>query len=146
MARRTTIDDLLAAAQRRLARLQPDEALDAMRRGAALIDIRSELQRTRDGVIPGALFYPRNALEWRVDPASGYSDPALGSDLSRHIVLVCDEGYQSSLAAVTLQELGFARATDVIGGFRAWRAAGLPVEREREDERLLAEGLAATRG
>ena len=67
-------------------------------------------------------------LEWRLDPASGHSDPALSDDLDRHVILVCDEGYQSSLAAATLQDLGFARATDLVGGFQAWRAAGCPVE------------------
>lgn len=79
-------------------------------------------------MIPGALFYPRNVLEWRIDPASGYSDPSLGGDLGRWLILVCNEGYQSSLAAGTLQDLGFAPATDLIGGFQGWRAAGLPIE------------------
>lgn len=96
--------------------------------GAVTIDIRSERQRERDGVIPGAHFLLRNALEWRLDPASGHSDPSLGDDLDRHVILVCDEGYQSSLAAATLQDLGFRRATDLAGGFQAWRAAGLSVE------------------
>jgi rhodanese-related sulfurtransferase len=122
-----TIDELLAAARRRLQRLDPVAARDAVTAGAILIDIRSELQRERDGVIPGAHFVPRNALEWRLDPASGHSDPALGANLERQVILVCDEGYQSSLAAATLQQLGFERATDVDGGFQAWRAAGLPV-------------------
>jgi rhodanese-related sulfurtransferase len=126
--RRRTIKDLLAAAQDRLTRLEPAEAAAAARDGAVLIDIRSERDRERDGVIPGALFYPRNVLEWRLDPASGHSDRELGNALDREIILVCSEGYQSSLAAATLQDLGFARATDLAGGFRAWRAAGLPVE------------------
>jgi rhodanese-related sulfurtransferase len=125
---RTTIDDLLEAARRRLRRLSAAEARDAVAAGAALVDIRSELQRERDGVVPGALFHPRNVLEWRADPASGYCDPALGGDLDRVVIVMCDEGYQSSLAAATLQDLGFARATDLAGGFQAWRAAGLPVE------------------
>jgi rhodanese-related sulfurtransferase len=128
-AGRMTINDLVAAARRRLDRVAPEQARAAASRGAVLIDIRSERQRERDGLIPGAVFCPRNALEWRVDPASGHSDPALGGELDRHIILVCDQGYQSSLAAATLQDLGFARATDVVGGFQAWRAAGLPVER-----------------
>jgi rhodanese-related sulfurtransferase len=93
-----------------------------------LIVVRSPIKRERDGLIPGAHFLPRNVLEWRLDPASGYSDPSL-DDLDRHVILVCNEGYQSSLAAATLQDLGFARATDLDGGFQAWRAAGLPVER-----------------
>jgi rhodanese-related sulfurtransferase len=126
---RTTINDLLAAARARLQRVRPADALDAVRRGAVLIDIRSEAQRDADGVIPGALFHPRNVLEWRVDPASGHADPSLGGDVDAWLVLVCNEGYQSSLAAATLQDLGFARATDLEGGFQAWSAAGLPVDR-----------------
>jgi rhodanese-related sulfurtransferase len=123
-----TINDLLAAARRRLIRLEPTDALAAVRDGAVIVDIRSEHDRARDGQIPGALFFPRNVLEWRLDPASGHSDPALGDALDRHIILICNEGYQSSLAAATLQRLGFDRATDVAGGFQAWRAARLPVE------------------
>lgn len=122
-----TIDELLSAPRRRLKRLDPVAARDAVASGALLIDIRSERQRDSDGVIPDAHFVPRNVLEWRLDPASGHSDPTLGGDVSRHVILLCNEGYQSSLAAATLQQLGFHRATDVDGGFQAWRAAGLPV-------------------
>lgn len=128
MPARTTIDDLLAAARARLERLEPAQAAAAVRGGALLVDIRSEDQRRRDGAISGALCHPRNVLEWRADPASGHCDPALAGDLGRCVIVVCDEGYQSSLAAATLQDLGFARATDLAGGFQAWRAAGLPVE------------------
>jgi rhodanese-related sulfurtransferase len=130
-ATRTTINELLAAARRRLRRLGPQQAYDAMVGGADLIDIRSEHQRERDGVIPGAHLIPRNVLEWRVDPASGHSDPSLGEGLDRLVILVCDEGYQSSLAAATLQDLGFPHATDLIGGFQAWKAAGLAIEPHR---------------
>ena len=126
---RTTINDLLAAARRRIDRLDPRQAVAALGEGGVLIDIRSERERDRDGLIPGARFVPRNVLEWRLDPESGHGDPALGADLDRQIILVCNEGYQSSLAAATLQDLGFARATDVVGGFQAWRAVGLPLER-----------------
>jgi rhodanese-related sulfurtransferase len=125
---RTTINDLLTAARARIERLEPDEAAAAVREDALLVDIRSELQRERDGVIPGALHHPRNVLEWRMDPASGFSDPAVGG-LDRRVILVCDEGYQSSLAAATLRDLGFVHAADLVGGFQAWREAGLPVER-----------------
>jgi rhodanese-related sulfurtransferase len=128
-AGRTTINDLLAAARRRLDRVSPASALAAMHRGAVLVDIRSEAQGERDGLIPGAVFHPRHALEWRVDPASGHSDPELSTDFDRRIMLICNEGYASSLAAATLRDLGFRRATDVDGGFQAWRADGLPVER-----------------
>lgn len=125
---RTTIDDLLSTARSRLDRLTPAEAASAAADGAILVDVRSEAQRARDGAIPGAICHPRNVLEWRVDPASSHPDPRLSSDFEATLVIVCDEGYQSSLAAATLQDLGFARATDLIGGFQAWRAAGLPVE------------------
>ena len=124
---RATIDQLLARARRRLDRLTVDDVLDAVHDGAVLIDIRSEVQRASDGLMPGAIFHPRNVLEWRCDPSSGYDDPQLSGDFRRRIVLVCDEGYQSSLAAATLQDLGFVRATDLVGGFQAWVAAGLPV-------------------
>ncbi|HEU4974495.1 MAG TPA: rhodanese-like domain-containing protein [Baekduia sp.] len=129
MARRTTIADLLDAARARLDRVTGEQALAAVRgEDAVLVDIRSELQRERDGLIPGAIFHPRNVLEWRMDPASGYDDPRLSRDPGRRIILVCDEGYQSSLAAATLQDLGFTRATDLVGGMQSWLAAGLPVE------------------
>jgi rhodanese-related sulfurtransferase len=126
-AARTTIAELLADARRRLTRLDPAKARQAMRAGAVLIDIRSDSQIARDGSIAGALVIPRNILEWRLDPASQHRHPR-APQLDDHVILLCDEGYQSSLAAATLQQLGFARATDVEGGFQAWRAAGLPVE------------------
>ena len=124
---RTTIAELLADARRRLTRLNPAKAREAMRAGAVLIDIRSDSQIARDGSIAGALVIPRNILEWRLDPASQHRH-LHAPQLDDHVILLCDEGYQSSLAAATLQQLGFARATDVEGGFQAWRAAGLPVE------------------
>jgi rhodanese-related sulfurtransferase len=125
---RTTIDDLLAAARARLTRLAPAAAATAARAGAALIDIRAESQIARDGTIPGALVIPRNVLEWRLDPSSGHGHPE-APGVEDHVIVICNEGYQSSLAAATLQELGFARATDLDGGFQAWREAGLPVLR-----------------
>jgi rhodanese-related sulfurtransferase len=97
-----------------------------MRSGATLIDIRSDAQIARDGTIAGAVVIARNVLEWRLDPASQHRHPQ-APQLADWIILLCDEGYQSSLAAATLQNLGFARATDVDGGFQAWRMAGLPV-------------------
>ena len=127
MTERTTIDDLLAAARARLQRLSAPEAHEAMGDGAVLVDIRSQDQRRVQGVIPGSLWFPRNVLEWRIDPASGVGHPAT-EDPDTRVVLMCFEGYQSSLAAVTLQQIGFERATDAIGGFVAWRDAGLPVE------------------
>ena len=125
---RLTIDELLERARARLRRVEVAEATDAVREGAVLVDIRSDHQRAADGVIPGAIHHPRNVLEWRADPTSGASDPELASDLDRQVILVCNEGYASSLAAETLQQLGFSRATDLVGGFQAWREAGLPVD------------------
>ena len=118
------MDQLLAAARARIDRLDPSEALVAMENGALLIDTRCAELRRETGVIPGAVHVPLSVLYWRLDPSSGHDDPEL-SDFSRHVVLVCAHGYSSSLAAATLHDLGFARATDLIGGFEAWQAAGL---------------------
>jgi rhodanese-related sulfurtransferase len=117
---------MLADARERLTRLTAEEAHEAMARGAAVVDIRSDIQRARDGTIPGAAHVPRNVLEWRLDPECEARDPELAS-YDRQVAVICDEGYQSSLAAAVLQDLGLERATDVVGGFQAWRAAGLPV-------------------
>jgi rhodanese-related sulfurtransferase len=122
-----TAEELLAEARSGLDRLDPAEAATAVSAGAVLVDVRSELQRERDGVVPGSVFFPRNVLEWRCDPASSARDERV-CDPSRLLIVMCDEGYQSSLAAANLKRLGLDRATDVVGGFQAWRAAGLPVE------------------
>jgi rhodanese-related sulfurtransferase len=119
-----TIDELLAQARSRLERLDPQAARAAMANGAVLVDIRTESQRAADGTVPGALFIPRNALEWRLDPASAHRDERIPA--GRQVVVMCDEGYQSSLAAATLRDLG-VDATDLDGGFQAWRASGLPL-------------------
>jgi rhodanese-related sulfurtransferase len=124
---RKTIDELLAEARGRIDRVSAEVAAAEMREGALVVDIRSETQRGRDGVVPGAVYHPRNVLEWRMDPGSGAADPAVGG-VERRVIVMCDEGYQSSLAAATLRELGFARAADLDGGFQAWRGAGLPVD------------------
>jgi rhodanese-related sulfurtransferase len=123
----TSVEQLLTDARAGLERLTPEQAHAAMGAGALLVDIRSESQRASDGLIPGARFVPRNVLEWRMDPACPHRDVELSRRDAR-IVLLCNEGYQSSLAAATVRSLGVRTATDVIGGFRAWRAAGLPVE------------------
>jgi rhodanese-related sulfurtransferase len=123
-----TIDELLTRARSRLRRLGPEETREELQRGAILIDIRSDDQRAADGHVPGAAHVPRNVLEWRLDPACDYRDESL-SKPEATIVVMCNEGYQSSLAAATLQELGLPNATDLEGGFQAWRAAGLPVEK-----------------
>ena len=122
-----TVDELLARARSRLpGRPSPAQALHAHAHGALLIDIRGDDQRREDGLIPGAIVLPRNSLEWRCDPASQWRHPAItGRDL--RIIVVCDQGYQSSLAAATLHQFGLIHATDLDGGFTAWAAAGLPV-------------------
>jgi rhodanese-related sulfurtransferase len=127
---RTTIDDLLTTARARLDRVPVADLTDAVIAGALMVDIRGDAQRASDGTIPDAIFHPRNVLEWRADPASGHNDPRLSADLDRRIIVVCNEGYQSSLAAATLQDLGFANATDLIGGFQAYASAGFPVARD----------------
>jgi rhodanese-related sulfurtransferase len=126
-AEELTLDRWLAIARAGLSRLQAREAAAAVREGAVLLDIRSELQRERDGVVPGAVFIPRNVLEWRCSPSSDARDVRV-SDPRLLLILMCHEGYQSSLAAATLRLLGMPRATDLIGGFRSWLRAGLPVE------------------
>lgn len=116
-----TIDDLLADARRRLPpRVQPEELAAAMAAGALVVDTRSEAQRRRDGEVPGALVVERNVLEWRLDPASPHRLAEAG-DRRRTIVVVCDEGYASSLAAASLQDLGLVNATDLAGGYQAWK-------------------------
>lgn len=122
-----TVDQLLEQARAQLpARPAPEEAMKAQQAGALIIDMRSDEQQRRDGLIPGALIIRRNVLEWRCDPQSKWRHPAVTShDLP--IILVCDEGYQSSLAAANLQSMGLHRATDMDGGFQSWRAHGLPV-------------------
>jgi rhodanese-related sulfurtransferase len=119
------IDGLLAAARARLHRLTPHEAAAAAERGALLVDTRPLQQRHDEGEIPGALVIERNHLEWRLDPSSDARIPeAVDHDVE--VIVVCSEGYSSSLAAASLQDLGLHRATDLDGGFRAWQAAGLP--------------------
>ncbi|WP_353061952.1 rhodanese-like domain-containing protein [Tunturibacter psychrotolerans] len=122
-----SIEQTLAAARARLRRLSPAEAYGAVVKTAAtLVDIRPEGQRAIEGSIPGALIVERNVLEWRFDPASSARLP-LATDHDLNVIVLCSEGYTSSLAAAALQDLGLWRATDVVGGFNAWRATGLPI-------------------
>jgi rhodanese-related sulfurtransferase len=119
------IDELLEQERAHLRRLTPRQAAAAD--GALLVDIRYAALRERDGTVPTALIVERNELEWRLDPECDHRLPeATGHDLT--VVVICNEGYASSLAARSLQALGLHRATDLIGGFQAWAAAGLPVE------------------
>ena len=121
------ITEVLELARRRLKRVTPEQAAAEQASGALLVDTRTGLQRDRDGAIPGAVIIDRTVLEWRLDPTSPSRIPDAKDHLVR-VILVCAEGYSSSLAAASLQDLGLVNATDVIGGFEAWKAAGLPVE------------------
>jgi MFS family permease len=132
--RRRTAATILQRARSRIGhRLTPEEAAAAAARGALLVDIRPEDERRREGVVPGSLHIPRNVLEWRFDPTSGFANPHVGTP-EREVVVFCREGFSSSLAAATLRELGWTRATDLAGGFAAWREAGLPVQKASEPE------------
>jgi len=132
------IEEILASARSNLARVTADDAARLCGDGALLVDIRPVEQRTRDGEIPGALVIDRNVFEWRLDPTSAHRVPEIDG-YDQLIIVVCNEGYASSLAAKSLQDLGLRRATDLIDGFVAWRAAGLPIDfvsrmaRERRD-------------
>jgi rhodanese-related sulfurtransferase len=124
-----SIEEILAAARQRLRRLDPVAAHNAISSGAVLVDIRPHAQRLAEGSVPGALIVERNVLEWRFDPRSGARLPeATGFDL--HLIIMCSQGYASSLAAASLQDLGLRLATDLAGGFLAWEQAGLPVSRQ----------------
>lgn len=125
-----TIETVLTEARSRLRRVGPREARAAWREGALLIDIRPEEQRRREGEIPGTLKLERNVLEWRLDPTSPDRIPEITSH-AQLVILVCQEGYASSLAAASLQEIGLVNATDLVGGVAAWAAAGLPFRRGR---------------
>jgi rhodanese-related sulfurtransferase len=129
-----SVDDLLEFARSRLSRLTPLRAEQAAARGGLIIDIRCACEQRRDGLVPGAIGIERNVLEWRVDPRSPYRDPRLGQ-CRGPLILMCAQGYQSSLAAASLHELGITRATDLIDGFEGWREAGLPVHAWPGDDR-----------
>jgi len=121
-----TLAGLLRRAAKTIERLSPREAHQAMGQGALLIDIRSDNERRRDGVVPGSLHIPRTVLEWRVATDSEWRNPSITGPQDR-LILICDHGCSSVLAAATLVELGFPRGGDVVGGFQAWREAGLAV-------------------
>ncbi len=124
-AGRETIDGLLERARARLRRLEPAAAHEAHVSGALLVDTRCAELRRESGIIPGSVHVPLSVLYWRFDPTSAHRDPGF-ADPDRPVILVCAHGYSSSLAAATLLDLGFERATDIVGGFEAWAAAGLP--------------------
>jgi rhodanese-related sulfurtransferase len=115
-----SIDEILASARARLDRVAPDDLDREQLDGAVIVDIRPVEQRLRDGALPGAIVIDRNVLEWRLDPSCAHHLPDIGHDT--RVVVVCNEGYSSSLAAVSLHDVGLYRATDLIGGYQAWLA------------------------
>ncbi len=121
-----TIDEVVERARRRLVRVTPEQAAAEFAQGALLVDTRTESQRAVQGEIPGAIVIDRTVLEWRLDPTS----PSRIEQANNHqirVIVICAEGYSSSLAAVSLQDLGLLNATDVMGGFEGWKASGLPI-------------------
>jgi rhodanese-related sulfurtransferase len=125
VAPQVTVNEMLAAARARLDRVDPRQAARELEAGALLLDIRPSEQRRREGTIPGARIVERNVLEWRLDPTSAWRIPE-ARDHKVRVIIVCSEGYTSSLAAAALQDLGLTNATDLAGGFWAWHNAGLP--------------------
>ncbi len=121
----SAISRLLEESRRTLDRVEPDQLRAVQSAGALVVDIRPLEQRRRDGELPGAVVIDRNVLEWRLDPSSPYR-LSFADDPDRRIVIVCDEGYSSSLAAWSLQRLGLANATDLRGGYQAWVATVAP--------------------
>ncbi|MGN2642012.1 rhodanese-like domain-containing protein [Nocardia takedensis] len=119
-----TIDQMLDNARAKLTRVYAFEIPQALSRGAILVDIRPQAQRDREGTLPGALVIERNVLEWRLDPSSS-ARLAAATDHDVEWIILCSEGYTSSLAAASLQDLGLHRATDLVGGYQALKAAGL---------------------
>lgn len=120
-----TVEALLESARTTIARYTAEESFEHAQAGALLIDIRPIHQRREFGVVPGALCIERNVLEWRLDPQSAHRIPEV-TDHGRRVLILCQQGYASSFAAATLRQLGYTLAGDVIGGFDAWRDAGLP--------------------
>ena len=121
-----SIDEVLAEARSRIVRFSPEEAAARVAAGALLVDIRPEVYREVEGSVPGALVIERNVLEWRLDPQSDARLPQ-ATDHDVEVIVFCNEGYTSSVAADSLRDLGLVKSADVIGGYRAWAAAGLPV-------------------
>jgi rhodanese-related sulfurtransferase len=121
------LDDLLATAEGKISRLTPADAQAAAADGALIVDIRDDGARERDGIVPGSVHVPRTVLEWRLEPGGKWRNPSIEGD--RWIIVLCEHGFSSTLAAASLVDLGYARVGDVSGGFEAWSAAGLPVAR-----------------
>jgi len=136
-----TIEEILASARGRLVRLTPQDAFRELSGDAELVDIRPAAQRAVEGEIPGSAIIERNHLEWRLDPSNEARLPWV-TGYDHRVIVICQEGYTSSLAAAALHDLGLHRATDVVGGFRAWAAAGLPFASARAGTVTLAPGAA----
>jgi rhodanese-related sulfurtransferase len=122
MSEGAAVEALLAAAREVLDRVQPVDLASEIALGALVVDTRPVEQRNQDGELPGALVVDRNVLEWRLDPTSPHRISEM-TDRDRRVIIVCNEGYSSSLAAATLQRLGLHRATDLVGGYQAWKAS-----------------------
>ena len=130
---RRTINDVLSEAQSRIQRLTPQQAWGRAQDGWLIVDTRSTEDRRERGVVPGSIHVPLSVLEWRVDPTSGHQDPAIAGHEDR-LILLCADGYSSSLATLRLWDIGYSETTDVIGGFGAWRDSGLPLGEEDIDK------------
>ena len=137
-----TIDEILAEARARLRRLTPVEAFRDQSGGAVLVDIRPASQRAVEGEVPGSVVIERNHLEWRLDPASDARLPWV-TGYDHRVIVFCQEGYTSSLAAAALHDLGLTRSTDMIGGFRAWVAEDLPSAPAAAGAAVIAPGAAS---
>lgn len=122
---RFSVNDLLHEARATLVRMNAQQAYAAQQGGALILDTRTEQDRDREGVIPGSIHTPLSVIQWVADPAPGYQHPAIHG-FEQTLIVVCNEGYSSSLAAASLKRLGFVNATDLNGGYRGWKACGLP--------------------
>ena len=129
MSHLKSADQLLARARSRIVRYLPHEAAEAQAAGAAVVDLRCDEDRLAEGVVPGAVAVALSALPWRVDPEAENTDSRI-NDRTATMILMCNDGYSSSLAAATLLDMGFTDVGDMDGGFRAWSATGLPVENQ----------------
>ena len=134
------VDELFAAAEAKIERLGPEAASGACAAGAVIIDTRMHSDREKYGVVPGSIHIPRTLLEWRVSPGSEWTNPYL-VDLNRQLIVMCNQGYSSVLAAANLVDIGYARAADLRGGFHAWVEAGLPTMPPPERDEEAIEGM-----
>ncbi|MBG92531.1 MAG: sulfurtransferase [Chloroflexi bacterium] len=123
--KRKSINEILDLTQKKISRLTPEEAHSAQKKGALIIDTRDSADQLTEGIIPEAKLITRNTLEWRCDPEAELPDPLL-SKLDKKIIIMCNDGYSSSLAVKSLMDIGRTDVSDIIGGYRAWKNYGLP--------------------